>query len=175
MDKPLLDRIILLEGGEKATNDPSDSGGRTQFGISERAHPAAWADGKVTLQEARDIYWKDYVQHEKLDLIPNSFLFQQVVDFGVTAGPDTAVKLLQKVVGAVQDGALGNQTLIRIARFPPCQFYGMFLPGHVAINFAFERARAEFYIRLAQRRPKDLKYVWGWVKRTFSWSTDALS
>lgn len=173
--KNLLDRIIQHEGGATVTDDPADSGGKTQYGISQRAHPGAWSDGRVTLEEARDIYWKDYVQAERLDQIPNPYLFQQLVDFGVTAGPDTAVRLLQRTLGVTADGELGPGTLHAIATFPAQSFYGMSLPGTVAINLAFERARTAFYIRLAQKRPKDLKWLWGWVRRTFSWSSDAVS
>ena len=44
----LIDRIIKREGGDKETNDPKDAGGRTKYGISERAHPEVWVDGIVT-------------------------------------------------------------------------------------------------------------------------------
>lgn len=170
--RTLIDKIIVHEGGSKVTNDPSDSGGRTQYGISERSHPDAWLDGVVTLDEARDIYWDEYVKGEQLERIPNPYLFQQVVDFGVTAGPKTAVRLLQKSLNVEIDGSLGPQTVRAISTYPPTPFYGMVLPGAVAVNLAFERARAEFYIRLAQRRPKDLKWLWGWMRRTFSWSAE---
>ena len=49
----IIDNVIAAEGGSTATNDPADGGGRTQYGISERANPEAWADGKVTAEEAR--------------------------------------------------------------------------------------------------------------------------
>ena len=52
----IIDDVLEREGGAAVTNLPEDRGGRTQYGISERFHKDAWADGKVTKAEARTIY-----------------------------------------------------------------------------------------------------------------------
>src|SRR5688572_12640585 len=105
--KSIIDAILVAEGGSKATNDPNDKGGRTQFGISEKAHPKAWADNKVTEEEARAIYSKKYISGPGFDRIDNEKLRHFLVDFGVNSGPGIAIQCLQRVVGTPVDGILG--------------------------------------------------------------------
>jgi lysozyme family protein len=165
MFEKLIARILQREGGSAATNDGADSGGRTQYGISERAHPAAWADGVVTLAEATHIYYDKYVLKEKFQRISDPWLREQVVDFGVTSGPDTACRLLQRTVGVTVDGNLGALTLAAIDRFPSTHLCGLFIPPRVAVNLAFAKARADYYVRIAAARPKDVKWLRGWLLR----------
>lgn len=160
-----IDEIIRREGGDKETNDPADSGGRTKFGISERAHPEAWADGDVTRPESRAIYEQVYVTAEKFHLLPDEFLKHQVIDHGVPSGPDTAARMLQTVVGVPADGIIGPKTLAAITAFPDGTLFGVPVPGRVLLNLAFRDARMLAYASLAKRRPKDLKYLLGWLKR----------
>lgn len=159
----LIDEIILREGG--FVNDPDDSGGRTIYGISERAHPELWKDGPPSYETARKVYEQAYILAEKFDQIPDPWLRDQVIDYGVTSGPDTATRLLQEVLGVKVDGVIGPQTLKAINNFPPSSLFGYPVPGRVALNLAFERARAVRYIRLVQKRPKDVKFLFGWLKR----------
>ena len=146
------------------TDDPSDSGGRTQYGISERSHPEAWADNVVTYDEARTIYEKVYILSEKFHLLPDE-LKHQVVDYGVPSGPDTAARLLQQIVGVAVDGEIGPKTLAAVANYPAGKLFGVDVPGSVMLNIAFRDARILHYAGLAKRRPKDLKYLLGWIKR----------
>lgn len=92
-----------------------DTGGRTQFGISERANPDAWADNKVTEEEAREIYERKYVRTPKFHLIPDEALRAQLVDFGVNSGPMVAIMKLQQIIGADVDGTIGPDTLGRLS------------------------------------------------------------
>lgn len=160
-----IDEIIEREGGEKETNDPADSGGRTKFGISEKAHPEAWADGTVTRDEARDIYRKVYILAERFDKIEDQSLFHQVVDFGVPHGPDAATRLLQQLVGVSADGVLGQKTIEAVANYPSGKLFGVDVPGKVLLNLAFRDARVIYDVTIAKKRPKDQKFVLGWVKR----------
>lgn len=162
-----IDDIIRREGGDKETNDPADSGGRTKYGISERAHPEAWADGDVTHDEARVIYRKTYILAEKFDQIKDEWLRHQVIDFGVPSGPDTAARMLQQVVGVKVDGVIGPKTLEAIENYPAGTLFGVPVPGKVLLNLAFRDARTLFYAALAKKRPKDLKWLLGWIRRAF--------
>lgn len=160
-----IDAIIKREGGSQETNDPADSGGRTKFGISERAHPEAWADGDVSHNEARDIYSKVYVAAERFNTVPDVHLRHQLVDFGVPSGPDTSARLLQQLVGVKVDGDIGPKTLDAVASFPDGTLFGYPVPGRVLLNLAFRDARVMFYGSLAKKRPKDLKFLLGWLRR----------
>ena len=148
----IIDRIMEREG--HATDDPVDHGGRTAFGISERSHPEAWADGKVTEEEARAIYWRLYIHGPGIDQIQDRALQEQLADFGVTSGPSQAIKTLQKVLQIEPDGILGPLTLARIAALDP-----IFLGNRLA------EARSEFYIGIVIRRPDQIKFLKGWVRR----------
>lgn len=160
----IVDDIIRREGGATATNDPADSGGRTQYGISEKAHPEAWTDGKVTPEEAREIYWSQYVKPFRG--ITNEDLLHQLVDWGVPSGPITAAKALQQILGVTIDGEIGLQTLKAIEDYPGGFLFGLPVTGAVLLNLAVRDARTLFFAGLAKRRPKDLKFLLGWLKRT---------
>ncbi len=150
----MITEIILDEGGSKKTNDPNDSGGRTQFGISEKSNPEAWKDGKVTEQEARDIYYQKYVVAPGFDKISPARLQHQLVDFGVTSGQAVAAKKLQESVGVEADGVIGPETLEKLAAL-----------DWVQVNNQLVVSRVKLIGRIVQRRPKDLEYLSGWLNR----------
>ena len=52
----IIDDVLEREGGATVTNLPEDRGGRTQYGISERFHKDAWADGKVVYRASK-AFW----------------------------------------------------------------------------------------------------------------------
>lgn len=110
----IIDDILRREDRTGTGVVTVDTGGRTQYGISENANPEAWADGKVTEEEAREIYERKYVIAPKFHLIPDEALRAQLVDFGVNSGPMIAIMKLQKIVGADVDGVIGPDTLGRL-------------------------------------------------------------
>lgn len=132
-----------------------DKGGRTQFGISERANPEAWADNKVTEEEAREIYERKYVRTPKFDLIPDDALRAQLVDFGVNSGPMVAIMKLQQIVGADVDGVIGPDTLKRLAVQDP-----------VRVGQLLVAERIRLIGRVVMRDPKtQLQNLVGWLNR----------
>lgn len=162
-----IDQIIQEEGGATETKDPADSGGRTKYGISERANPEAWADGDITYDEARAIYQTRYIEIDGISTIPDITLMHQVADFGVTSGPDTAVKVLQQLVGVTCDGKIGSTTLAAIADYPSGTLFGAPVSGIVLLNLAFRDARVLYYAIATKRIPTNLKFVLGWIRRAF--------
>jgi lysozyme family protein len=163
--RALIDRVIVREGGAARTNDLDDSGGVTWYGLTRKDNPDAFADGVVTADEAHRIYLKRYVLSERFHLIEDDWLRDQVVDFGVTSGADRAARLLQAVLKVPVDGAIGPTTLKAIADYPKGFVCGYPVPGRVRLTLDFARARGRFYVTLTQKRPKDLKYLRGWLVR----------
>ena len=159
----LIDDIIRREGGSKETNDPSDSGGRTKWGISERANPDLWKDGPPTYEQARARYAERYVL--PFEGISDPLLLNQLVDWGVISGPQTVIRILQQLVGAETDGVLGPRTVARINAYPGSRVFGVHVPGSVRLNLALRDARVMFFAGLAKARPKDLKFLLGWLRR----------
>ena len=155
---PDIDKIItdVIKREGEATNDPTDKGGRTQFGISERNNPEAWLDGKVTEKEAREIYEKKYVVFPGFDRIDDVKLREQLVDFGVLSGPQKAIMELQQILQVDVDGVIGPQTLDALEK----DFFRIRI-----ISNSLAVARIKMFVRIVKRDPSQLKYLAGWVNR----------
>lgn len=97
-------------------NDPKDPGGETKYGISKRSYPAEDIKN-LTLERAKFLYKRDYWGPSGCDAAPDLLKFH-LFDFGVNSGPKTAVKILQSIVGEVQDGAYGPRTTMAVKNFP---------------------------------------------------------
>lgn len=124
MTIPLL---FLLEGGY--VNNPSDPGGATNFGISQRSYPSINISN-LTAEEAAQIYFTDYWQAGHCDAIPFplcAYHFDACVNQGLSA----ANKILQGTVGATQDGVVGPLTLQAAATLPRAQYY-LYLENRLA-------------------------------------------
>lgn len=110
-----FERTVGHEGGY--VNDPRDPGGETIYGISRRSHPQAWAMGRPTLDQAKNIYREQYWEPLRCDELPlplDEFLF----DFAVNSGVKTAILALQSAAGVLQDGKLGPKTLAAVKAKP---------------------------------------------------------
>ena len=160
-NKEIIDDILRREGGSKKTNDPKDGGGRTQYGIAERSNPKAWADGKVTEEEARAIYEQKYIIAPGFNKIPHPKLQAQLVDFGVNSGPRVAIEKLQAIVGADVDGEIGPQTLAAVETF----YKDVDDPARLNNLLVVERVK--MIGRIVVRNPSQVKFLSGWLNRAF--------
>lgn len=97
---------VGVEGGY--VNDPADPGGETRYGISKRAHPDVDIKA-LTLDQARDIYRRDYWQSASCDSMPER-IGHLVFDCAVHHGVKTAIKLLQRALKVADDGEFGPIT-----------------------------------------------------------------
>ena len=113
--KNCVDLVLLQEGG--FSDNPADPGGATNLGITKRTLEA-WRNQVVsvddvkalTQQEAAEIYRANYWNVLHCDSLPPG-VDLVTFDIGVNAGPGRAARMLQKAVGAAQDGAIGPATL----------------------------------------------------------------
>ena len=145
---------VLAREGDQETNDPLDHGGRTKYGISERANPEAWADGHVTEEEAKHIYTQKYITGPGFDHVIDFHLRAQLVDFGVNSGPSIAIMKLQEILHVPIDGLLGPQTLDALALVHP-----------EAVSNGLVAARVRMICRIVKRDPGQLKFLSGWIDR----------
>jgi lysozyme family protein len=163
-----IDDIIRREtGGDPKggyTNDPTDSGGETIWGISKRANPDLWVNGPPTYAQSRARFIERYVL--PFNGIEDPALLHQLVDWGVTSGPKAVIKVLQQLVGTATDGVLGPISLAKINSPKDTTLFGQPVPGSVSLNLAVRDARVMQYAILAKRRPKDLRFLLGWLNRT---------
>lgn len=109
-----FDLLMINEGGY--VNNCHDSGGETKYGISKKAYPDLDICN-LTLEQAKEIYKRDYWNRCKCDYLPDS-LSVAVFDFAVNSGVSRAVKYLQTSLGVKADGIIGNQTLGAANRLP---------------------------------------------------------
>ena len=114
------DAFTLLIGNEgKLSTDPKDPGNWTggkigkgvmkgsKYGVSAASYPDLDIKN-LTLQDAKDIYYRDYW----IDGVPDEIAFD-LFDTSVNSGKLKAIKLLQQTVGTEIDGKLGPLTLSR--------------------------------------------------------------
>ena len=106
-----FDRLLGHEGGY--SNDPSDPGGETNWGISKRSYPDVDVKN-LTREGAKALYLRDFWQRIAADEMPDGVAFQ-TFDFAVNSGIETAVRKLQAAVGAADDGHWGPRSRAAVA------------------------------------------------------------
>jgi lysozyme family protein len=112
-----LNALLKHEGGY--VNHPSDPGGMTNLGVTKRVWEE-WVGHEVDEKQMRaltpelvaPLYKKKYWDKVCGDELPTG-LDLAVFDLAVNSGPGRAAKMLQKVLGVPQDGAIGPQTLAK--------------------------------------------------------------
>lgn len=110
---------LLGHEGDYADH-PSDPGGRTRWGVTERV---ARADGYVgdmrefPVERAKRIYRREYWAPIRADELPDAIRFH-VFDAAVHSGVRQASIWLQRCVGTAADGVIGALT-IAAARHTP--------------------------------------------------------
>lgn len=121
-----FDRLIGHEGGY--VNDPADPGGETKFGISKRSYPNIDIKN-LTREQAKTIYLRDFWQPLGEDAHP-AVKFQ-AFDFAVNSGIQTAIRKLQSVVGAADDGIFGPRSRAALAAMPVSDVLMLYLAARL--------------------------------------------
>jgi lysozyme family protein len=98
-----FDRLMGSEGGY--VNNPDDPGGETNWGISKRSYPNLIIS-KLTRDNAKDIYKRDFWDRINADKLPDGVAFQ-LFDFAVNSGIETAIRYFQRALGVADDGHWG--------------------------------------------------------------------
>ena len=114
-----FDRLLGHEGGYSW--HPDDPGGETMWGVTyrvARTHGYTGAMRDMPRDFAKGVYRKAYWDACHADELPEALRFD-VFDAAVNSGTRQAVKWLQRVVGAVEDGVIGPVTLSLVAERNP--------------------------------------------------------
>jgi lysozyme family protein len=170
----LIDGLIDREGGY--VDHPADKGGQTCFGITEavaRAHGYAGPMRLLPRSEAVDIYRRLYWLRPRFDEIAarSARLAAELFDTGVNMGPAVAVTFLQRALTALNrngkdypdltpDGRIGPTTLTALDTF--LELRGR-TGGETVLLRALEALQGERYLRLAERRPANEAFLYGWL------------
>ncbi|QIK79027.1 hypothetical protein G7077_09115 [Sphingomonas piscis] len=171
---PLIDAVIEREGDY--VNHPADRGGPTRFGITEavaRAHGYRGAMKQLPRQEAAGIYRRLYWLRPKLDQVAQraAKIAAELFDTGINMGPSVAVTFLQRALTALNrngsdypdltpDGRIGSCTLEALDAFMAARGR---TGGETVLLRALEALQGERYLRLAERRPANEAFLYGWL------------
>jgi len=168
-----INEIIRVEGGY--SNDPSDSGGETKYGITKAVAESFGLTKPVkslTKDDARLIYKSMYWDSLRLNEISeiNEDLAFELFDTGVNLGIGASAKFLQRCLNVLNnkqefyndikiDGAVGNNTVLTLQTFYKKR-------GDEGIDVLVNMLnclQGAFYVELCERREKDEKYIYGWM------------
>jgi lysozyme family protein len=170
----LIDALIDREGGY--ANHPADRGGPTKYGITEavaRAHGYSGAMRDLPRDEAAAIYKRLYWLRPRFDQVAkrSSAVAAELFDTGANMGPAVAATFLQRALSAlnrdrsdypdlVPDGRIGPATLAALDSFFELRGRDT---GETVLLRALDALQGERYIRLAERRPANETFLYGWL------------
>lgn len=159
-----LSFVLAREGGY--VNDPTDKGGETNFGISDKRDGVADGltdvngDGKpdtrikdLAKEQAGQIYYRDYWYPAYCTDWPDGislFMF----DAAVQHGAKKAIQLLQEAVGVSADGIVGPKTTKAVIS----------ADAEWLLNRCFLR-RSRYYASIINSNASQGKYLNGWFNR----------
>lgn len=110
---------IVLEHEGGYVNHPQDPGGETNLGVTKRVYQEFGGTKDMrdlTVEDVTPIYKTNYWDKVRGDDLPAG-LDLMVFDFGVNAGPNKAIKYLQRMVGTPADGIIGPMTLTAVTAY----------------------------------------------------------
>jgi len=167
-----FNKIMEFEG--YFSNDKDDLGGMTFAGIS-RKYYAGWkgwdiidnnlskiSSKQLDSETERDLYKlvysfykENYWNKIKGDNITNLISYY-IIEFGVNIGLKRSTKMAQKVCNLSVDGLIGPHSVKQFNLIK--DFISEFL-------IPFTKEKIKFYIDNVDNRPKNIKYLGGWLIR----------
>lgn len=162
------------------SNDPTDSGGPTKWGVSQQsindmlASDSAFlhsigitsssvaAMKQITRDQAAAIFRHEHWEPLRCDAMPDSIAIA-VFDFGMNAGNHQSIRTLQRAYNRTHvgegllsvDGYIGPQTLRAAAQMDNSRDIRLLLD-----------ARQDFYEGLVAKKPRKYSpFIRGWTKR----------
>ncbi len=171
LKEKVINEIIRIEGGY--VDDPDDSGGETNFGITivtARAYGYEGSMRDLPREIAFNIYaakYWDAVCGDELARL-SECIAVEVVDTGVNAGVGRSSKFLQRALNALNDraklyrditvdGVIGTATISALRSY-------LSVRNEKVLATALNCLQGAFYIHQTVRREKDEKFLYGWLK-----------
>jgi lysozyme family protein len=169
----LIDELIAREGDY--ANLPADKGGPTRWGITEKVARAQGYAGDMRAlprAEAAAIYRRLYWLRPGYDRVAARApaVAAELFDTAVNMGPDTASGFFQRALNAlnrngrdyadlVVDRRIGPRTLAALDAFLGLRGAG----GEAVLLKALNALQGERYIALAESRPANEAFLYGWL------------
>ena len=169
----LIDEVIGREGGY--VNHPADKGGPTRWGITEAAARAeGWCGdmrrfpGDEAVATSPRLYWFRPGFDQVAEHAPA--IAAELFDTGVNMGPPVAAGFLQRALHALNPGARDYADIAVAPRMGP-RILGALRDsldhrgpaGETVLLKAVEALQGERYLALAQQRPANEAFLYGWL------------
>lgn len=171
-----FEKTLELEGGYKLHTVEGDRGGMTYAGISRNNWPEwpGWGmidDGKINARELVSFVQLFYKVQFWDKICGDQIAFQGVADviydFAVNAGLRTAVKTAQRIVGAMPDGVVGQNTIKKLSQFvidETSEKLFVAIYGLARICY-YKDICLDDRRRCMDRVGSNLKFLCGWINR----------
>ncbi len=169
----LIDEVIDREGGY--SNHPADRGGETNWGITHRVARANGFDGpmrELSRAKAVNIYRRIYWDAPSFDKVAAQApaLAAELFDTAVNMGPATASAFLQRALNALNrnehdyadiavDRQIGPRTLAALGAFIATRG----TQAESILLKAVEALQGAKYLHLAEKRPANEAFLYGWL------------
>ena len=171
----LIDELMDREGAY--SDHPADRGGPTRWGITEAVARAHGYQGDMRFlprAEAAAIYRRIYWHRPRLDRIASHApaLAAELFDTGVNMGPQVAINFLRRALNALNRGAtdypdvavtgpVDDALVAALVSFLARRKPG----GETVLVKAVEALQGERYLDLAERRPANEAFLYGWLAK----------
>lgn len=173
MIETLIDEVIEREGGY--VHHPADRGGETRWGITEAVARREGFRGEMRSLPRRDavaiyrrLYWVQPGFAPVAERAPS--VAAELFDTGVNMGPAVATGFLQRALNALNrgardypdlavDGRMGPVTLAALDTFLRTRGSG----AATVLVKAMEALQGERYLALAEARPANEAFLYGWL------------
>lgn len=171
---------VLAREGSAYTDRPGDAGGPTKGGITLKTlteylgrQASVEELQALTREQEVAIYYHLYVELPGFGAVlgVSQPLGEKLVDMGVNCGQPTAIEFLQRCLNVFSDQ---GRHYARIAQYPHCgsetltalKAYraGRGAEGEHVLLEALSCLQGAHYITLAEARPADQDFVYGWIR-----------
>lgn len=172
----IIDNIIRTEGGY--VDHPADRGGPTNWGITEKVARRAGYNGDMKAlpkDVARRIYRTRYYEAPGFKNVNEvaPLLAEEMTDTGVNMGPQTATKMLQRLLNVLNregqdypditvDGQLGPQSLEALHQYLNVRGKR---DGEAVLVRLMNCLQGARYVEIAERTPSQEAFMFGWARQ----------
>ena len=167
-----LAHTLGIEGGY--SDDATDRGGKTRYGVTERvarAHGYIGPMADLPLEKAREIYRVDYWDKNKLDRVAewSEKAAMELFDTGVNMGWQRAARFLQRALNAMNrngdiypdlrpDGLIGPTTIRAL-------FFLVTPMDKSVVLKMLESQQGAAYMKIMANDPTQEKFARGWFDK----------
>lgn len=157
--KDIVPFILRWEGG--FVNDPDDSGGATNLGVTIATFREFYGQDKttsdllhMTMGQWEHIFKKGYWDKILGDAIRSQGVANIIVDWCWMSGTKRVIKRIQKILRVKSDGIFGPMTLAALNASEPRNLF-----------LVIKSARVDYYKEIVGINPRNRKFLKGWLNR----------